>query len=152
VDILEDGLENPEVIALLLHHVETARAATAEGSAHALNLIGLRAPDVRFWSAWDQGKLLGVGALKRLSSTHAELKSMHTVEEMRGRGVGSAILRHIIDTARSSGICRISLETGASEYFEPARALYYRHGFHDCAPFGDYRPDINSVFLTLELS
>jgi len=152
LQIIEGGLENPLVIALLHHHVATARAATAEGSAHALDLTGLRASDVRFWSAWERESLLGIGALKRLSPNHGELKSMHTVEAMRGRGVGSAILRHIVDTARRAGMCRLSLETGASDYFRPARALYYSHGFADCEAFGDYRPDINSIFLSLELN
>jgi putative acetyltransferase len=151
VTIVCDGLDDARVQALLDHHVRTARAETAAGSAHALNLDGLRAPDVTFWSAWNDDALLGVGALKRLSSSHGEIKSMHTVQTNRRSGVGTAMLRHIIDAARAMGMTRLSLETGSWAYFEPARALYRRHGFVECPPFGEYVEDPNSVFLTLDL-
>jgi putative acetyltransferase len=147
----EGGLDDPRVRDLLEHHVRTARAATAVGSAHALDLDGLKATDVQFWSAWQGDTLVGVGALKRLSPSHGEIKSMHTVQTVRRRGVGTAMLRHIIDRARARGMTRLSLETGSWAYFEPARALYRRHGFVECPPFGDYVQDPNSVFMTLEL-
>ena len=149
--IAEGGLDDPRVIALLDAHVTRARAETARGSAHALDLSGLKAPDVTFWSVWDGDALLGVGALRALSADHGEVKSMHTAEAVRGRGVGSALLRHIVAAARARGMTRVSLETGSWPYFAPARALYARHGFADCPPFGDYRPDPNSVFMTLAL-
>lgn len=149
--IIEGGLDDPRVVALLDVHVSRARAETARGSAHALDLAGLRAPGMTFWSAWEGNEVVGVGALKQLSADHGEVKSMHTAEVARGRGVGSALLRLIMETARARGMTRISLETGAWPYFLPARALYARHGFVECGPFGDYRPDPNSVFLTLEL-
>ena len=145
-------MDDPRVIELLGAHVARARAETARGSAHALDLSGLRSPDITFWSAWDGDSLLGVGALKRLSDDHGEVKSMHTAEAARRRGVGSAILRHIIEAARARGMSRLSLETGSWAYFEPARALYARHGFAECPPFGEYRDDPNSVFMTLRLS
>jgi putative acetyltransferase len=104
-----------------------------------------------FWSAWEGAEVVGVGALRRLSADHGEIKSMHTAEVARGRGVGSAILREILAVARARGMTRLSLETGAWPYFAPARALYTRHGFVECAPFGDYRDDPNSVFMTLVL-
>ena len=153
--ITEGGLDDPQVIELLRVHLERARAETARGSAHALDLSGLRAPEVTFWSAWEgeaRDTLLGVGALKRLSADHGEVKSMHTAEAARRRGVGSAILRHIIASARARGMSRLSLETGSWPYFAPARALYAREGFAECPPFGDYRPDPNSVFMTIELN
>ena len=150
--IVEGGLDDPRVIELLHVHLTRARAETAPGSAHALDLSGLRSPDVTFWSAWEGDTLLGVGALKRLSADHGEVKSMHTAESARRRGVGGAMLRHIIGSARARGMSRLSLETGSWPYFEPARALYARHGFVECPPFGDYRPDRNSVFMTLLLS
>jgi putative acetyltransferase len=150
--ILEGGLDDPRVIALLQTHLLRARAETARGSAHALDLSGLRSPDVTFWSAWEDGTLAGVGALRRLTADHGEVKSMHTAEPMRRRGVGAAILRHVIAAALARGMSRLSLETGAWPYFEPARALYARHGFVECPPFGDYRSDPNSVFMTLVLS
>lgn len=152
--IVEGGLDDPRVVALLHTHRDRARAETAPGSAHALDLSGLRAPDLTFWSAWDgeaRETLLGVGALKRLTDDHGEVKSMHTAEAARGRGVGSAMLRHIVDAARARGMTRVSLETGAWDYFAPARAMYARHGFVECAAFGDYRPDPNSVFMTRAL-
>src|SRR5512140_1987003 len=152
MDIIEGGLDDPRVITLLHTHLARARRETAPGSAHALDLSGLRSADVTFWSAWEGDTLAGVGALRKLSTDHGELKSMYTAESMRRRGVGSAMLRHIIDSARTRGMSRLSLETGSWPYFEPARALYASHGFVECAPFGDYKPDPNSVFMTLELT
>ncbi|HET8835813.1 MAG TPA: GNAT family N-acetyltransferase [Gemmatimonadales bacterium] len=149
--IVEGGLDDPRVVALLHTHVTRARAETARGSAHALDLSGLRAPEIAFWTAWEGEDVVGVGALKRLSAEHGEIKSMHTAEAARGRGVGSALLRQIMAAARARGMSRLSLETGAWAYFVPARALYARHGFVECAPFGEYREDPNSVFMTLEL-
>jgi putative acetyltransferase len=139
------------VIDLLHTHVATARAETAPGSAHALDLTGLQSTEITVWTIWEGGALLGVGALKRLSADHGEVKSMHTAQAMRGRGAGSAMLRHIIAAARDAGLSRLSLETGAWDFFRPAHALYRRHGFTDCPAFGDYAPDPNSVFLTLDL-
>jgi putative acetyltransferase len=149
--IIEGGLDDPRVVALLHTHVTRARAETARGSAHALDLAALRAPEITFWSAWEGDAVVGVGALKRLSADHGEVKSMHTAEAARGRGVGSALLRQIVATARAAGMSRLSLETGAWPYFAPARALYARHGFVECGPFGDYREDSNSMFMSLEL-
>jgi putative acetyltransferase len=149
--IVEGDLDDQRVIDLLQVHLLRARAETARGSAHALDLSGLRAPDVTFWSAWDGDSLAGVGALRQLTASHGEVKSMHTAESMRRKGVGAAILRHIIAEARRRGMSRLSLETGSWPYFAPARALYARHGFVECEPFGDYRPDPNSVFMTLVL-
>jgi putative acetyltransferase len=150
--IIEGGLDDPRVVALLHTHVTRARAETARGSAHALDLPALKAPDIAFWSAWEGDAVVGVGALKRLSAEHGEIKSMHTAEAARGRGVGSALLRQIIAAARARGMSRLSLETGSWAYFLPARALYARHGFVECPPFGEYQADPNSVFMTLELT
>jgi len=151
VEIVAGCLSDPQVVRLLSVHVSTARAHTGADSAHALDLPGLQAPDISFWSAWEQGQLLAVGALKRLSPTHGEIKSMHTAEAARRRGIGSAMLQHIIDVARSSGMTRLSLETGSWAFFQPAVALYKRHGFVACAPFDTYRLDPNSMFLTRDL-
>jgi putative acetyltransferase len=149
--IIQGDFSDPRVIALLNIHLTNARAETAPGSAHALDLTGLQSPDISFWTIWDDETLLGFGALKRLSADHGEVKSMHTAQPMRGRGVGSAMLRHIIATARASGMSRLSLETGSWEYFWPARALYKSHGFVECPLFADYVPDPNSVFMSLDL-
>ena len=152
MDIREGGLDDPRVIALLHTHRTRARAETAPGSSHALDLAGLRAPEVTFWSAWEGDAVLGIGALKRLSAEHGEVKSMYTVEAARGRGVGAALLQRIMAAARARGLRRLSLETGSWPYFLPARALYARHGFVESGPFGEYTEDPNSVFMTVELS
>ncbi len=149
--ILPGDLEDPRVLALLDLHLRSARAATGPHSAHALDPLQLKSPEISFWTIWDADTLLGTGALKRLSSDHGEVKSMHTVQSMRRRGAGSAMLRHLIDTAKAAGMVRLSLETGSWGYFLPAVAFYRRHGFVQCPPFADYVPDPNSLFLTLAL-
>lgn len=149
--IVKDDLSDPSVIELLQMHVTRARANTARGSAHALDVTGLQTPDINLWTIWDDERLLGAGALKRLSADHGEVKSMYTAESARGRGVGSAMLRHIIATARGRGMSRLSLETGSWDYFRPAREFYKRHGFLECLPFGDYLLDPNSVFMSMDL-
>src|SRR5258708_34111138 len=120
--IIAGGLDDPQVIRLLRVHLTNARAQTAPGSAHALDLSGLKSPEIRFWSAWDEDNLLAVGAMKRLSQNHGEVKSMHTAEGVRGRGVGSAILQHIIDAARSGGVYKVKPAKGAMGGFQTARA------------------------------
>ena len=150
--IVEGGLDDPLVIELLHVHLTTARAATAPGSAHALDLGGLKAPEISFWTIWQGESLAGCGALKRLAADHGEIKSMHTARSLRGTGVGRAMLRHIVAEARARGLRRLSLETGSWDFFHPARTLYARHGFVECPPFPPYVADPNSVFMTLELA
>lgn len=149
--IVSGGLSDPRVIELLQTHLTRARAETAPGNAHALDLTALQSPDIRFWTIWEGDTLLGAGALKQLSADHGEVKSMYTAETMRGKGIGSAMLRHIIAAAQASGMSRLSLETGSWDYFQPARQLYKKHGFLECPPFADYVLDANSVFLSLNL-
>ena len=144
-------LTDPRVVDLLRYHLTSARAHTAPGSAHALDLVGMQAPNITFWTAWDGETLVAVGALNQLSEDHGEVKSMHTVQATRRKGVGSAMLEHIISVARSRRISRLSLETGSWDYFRPAVALYRKHGFIECPPFADYVPDPNSIFMTLDL-
>jgi putative acetyltransferase len=149
--IVSGGLDDPRVLALLELHVTRARSETARGSDHALDPSELKSPEISFWAVWDEGVLLGVGALKRLTPDHGEVKSMHTAESARRRGVGSVVLQQLIAEARERGMRRLSLETGSWDYFVPARAFYRRHGFVECAPFAEYEPDPNSVFMTLDL-
>jgi putative acetyltransferase len=151
IDIRTGDLSDPRVVGLLDHHYRTCHAVTPPGSAHVFDLSRLRSPDVDFWAAWEDDDLLAVGALKRLDHRHGEVKSMHTAENARRRGIAAAMLRHIIDAARAHGLERLSLETGSFAFFQPAVALYKAHGFVECPPFGDYRPDPNSTFLTLAL-
>ena len=149
--IVRGDLSDARVLALLETHLTQCRGETEPGSAHALDVRGLAAPDVDFFAAWDGEALVGVGALKRLGDGRGELKSMHTSAERRGAGAGAAMLAHLLDKARAQGLKRLSLETGSWDFFHPARRLYRRHGFRDCPPFASYRPDNNSLFLTLDL-
>jgi putative acetyltransferase len=151
VHIRIDDLRGPEIAALLATHVAFCRASSPPESTHVLDLDALRAPGITFWSAWDGPDLLGCAALKGLDPAHGEVKSMHTAARHRGRGVGLALLRQIVAEAQSRGYRRLSLETGSMAVFAPARALYARFGFVECPPFGDYRLDSNSVFMTIEL-
>lgn len=147
----EGNFEHPEVIALLHAHVTRARAETGRSSAHALDLSGLKNPDIRFWTLWQDEMVVGMGALKTLSADHGEIKSMHTAERARHQGIGRAMLAHIVAEAGRMGMSRLSLETGAWDYFRPARAFYRGSGFIECAPFADYKADPNSVFMTRTL-
>lgn len=143
--------DDARVIEALRAHFESAYANTAPGSAHALEIAALQTPQVRFWSAWDQGALLAIGALKWFAPGHAEIKSMYVVESLRRRGVGGMMLRHLIADARMGGGRQLWLETGAWDYFRPAVEMYLRHGFSESGPFGDYSADPNSMFMMLDL-
>jgi len=147
-----DDLSGREIAGLLDAHMQLMRETSPPESVHALDLDGLRAPEVTFWTVWDGASLLGCGALKALGPDHGEIKSMHTAAAARGRGVARAMLEHLLAEARARGYRRLSLETGSMGAFAPARALYAGFGFRDCPPFGDYVLDPNSVFMTLELS
>ena len=150
--IAEGGLEDARVLALVALHQRLAREATAPGFAFALDLSGLMVPQIRVFTAWEGDALLGVGALKSMTPDHGEVKSMHTAQAARRRGVGTALLRHIIAQARAAGMARVSLETGTSAYFAGAVALYLGAGFVPCGPFGDYAASAENRFLTLALS
>lgn len=146
-----DDLSGPEVRALLEEHLRTMHSLSPPESVHALDVAALRAPDITFWTVWDEHELLGCGALKALSSRHGEIKSMRTAVAHRRRGVARAMLEHIVGEARARGYERLSLETGSMPAFEPARRLYASFGFERCAPFADYVDDPNSVFMTVLL-
>ncbi|MEU6895048.1 GNAT family N-acetyltransferase [Streptomyces sp. NPDC046557] len=151
MDIAVDDLTGPEIARFLEEHVRQMRSITPEGSKHALDLDGLRNADTTVWSVWDGHTLVGCGAIKRLDAAHAELKSMRTRASRTGSGVASRLLEHIIAEARGMGYARLSLETGSSAFFLPARRLYEKFGFRECVPFAAYRPDPNSTFMTREL-
>jgi putative acetyltransferase len=140
-----------DVRALLERHLAFASSHSPAEDVHALDVEALIGPDITFVSCRAGERLLGVAALKQLDGRHAELKSMHTAEEARGRGVGRALVDHLIGVARSRGLARVSLETGTVASFAPAHALYAGAGFTPCGPFGGYRPGPNSTFLTLGL-
>jgi putative acetyltransferase len=150
--IRQDDLRGPEIARLLRTHLASAKLHSPPESVHALDLEALRAPEITFWTLWDGSDLLGCGALKEIDPLHGEIKSMHTAEACRRRGVGARILTHIIDEGRRRRYRRLSLETGSPEAFTPARALYARYGFVVCEPFANYQEDPYSVFMTLDLA
>lgn len=149
--IMEDDLTGPEIRALLEAHFAGMLANSPEGSCHFLDFDGLNARDVTFWSIWDGGALAGCGALKELDAEHGEIKSMRTHADHLRKGVGAVMLTHIISEARERGYRRLSLETGSTEAFTPALALYEAHGFQFCPPFGDYVEDPFSRYMTLAI-
>lgn len=151
IAIREGGLDETQVQDLLRLHASGMLANSPAGRCHFLDLSGLQAANVSFWSAWEGDALLGMGALKQLDAAHGEVKSMRTVPAQLGKGVGAAMLEHILATARARGLQRLSLETGSAPAFEAAIRLYTRYGFVPCPPFGDYQQDPHSLFLTLTL-
>jgi putative acetyltransferase len=146
-----DDPRKEDVRALLETHLAFSRGHGPAEDEHALDVTGLLADDVSFFSVREDGRLLGVGALRQLDETHAELKSMHTADAARGRGVGRAMVEHLLGVARARGCRRVSLETGSMAAFAAARALYASVGFVPCEPFAGYRPSPNSVYMTVEL-
>ena len=146
-----DDLSRLQVHALLEEHLANMYELSPPEQVFALDLSKLRAPDITFWTVWDAGTLLGCGALKELSPTHGEIKSMRTPALARGKGAGRAVLEHIISVARQRGYKRLSLEAGTHPAFEPAHNLYRSKGFEMAGPFGSYSADPHSVFMALEL-
>ena len=151
MDIRIDDLSGPEVKRILTDHLEDMFATSPPECVFALDLEGLKKPNITFWTVWEDSQLLGCGALKTLDGTHGEIKSMRTTSAARNKGVASTLLRHILDTAKQKGLNKISLETGSQDFFEPARKLYAKHDFSECGPFSDYKLDPYSVFMTRAL-
>ena len=150
-EISVDDPRRPDVQALLERHLTFALSASPPEHSFALDVDGLLDPAITFCSLRADGELLGIGAIKRLDAEHAEIKSMHTTQAARGRGVGRAMLSHLLGLARSRGYRRVSLETGTMAEFAPARALYASAGFEACGPFADYQPSADNYFMTLAL-
>jgi putative acetyltransferase len=156
ISIDRDDPTRGDVHQLLSEHLADMFATSPAESVHALDHSALSVPSITFWTAREDGDLLGCGALKLLESAgrfpaHGEIKSMRTTAAARGRGVATLMLRHILTDARARNLERIYLETGAEDYFAPARRLYIRNGFTECPPFADYALDPNSVFMELRL-
>lgn len=151
IRIIDDDLKRPEVHALLSAHLDFTAGESPPESRHALDLDALRVPEISFWTAWDGNDLLGCCALKDLGGKHGEIKSMHTAQRHRSKGIAAKLVLHAIAIAQNRFYERLSLETGSMESFAPARALYAKHGFVLCEPFADYKEDPNSSFMTLKL-
>ena len=145
---IEGNFDHPEVNDLLTKHFIELRAASPEGSAHVLDIPGLRVPSIKFWSLWENKKLFGCGALKFLSKEHGEFKSIRVHENFKNQGNGIKIIQHLISEAKKLQIKRISIETGAGSFFEPARKLFKKCNFKPCKPFAHYKVDKNSIYLT----
>ena len=148
---IEGNFDDPEVNKLLTKHFVELRAASPEGSAHVLDIPGLKVPSIKFWSLWDENKLIGCGALKFLNKNHGEFKSIRIHDNFRKQGQGINVINHLINEAKKLNIKRISIETGAGDFFIPARKLFKRTGFIECEPFAHYKKDINSVYLTKKI-
>ena len=146
---IEGNFDNPEVNELLTKHFVELRAASPEGSAHVLDIPGLKVPSIKFWSLWDDKKLIGCGALKFLDKDHGEFKSIRIHDNYRMQGQGINVINHLIHEAKKLIINRLSIETGAGDFFIPARKLFKKTGFMECEPFAHYKDDINSVYLTM---
>ena len=152
MEIRVDDLNGPEIAGLLQGHLDHMATLSPPDTVHALDLAALRVPEVTFWTVWDGADLLGCGALKELDPTFAEIKSMRTAPEHRGKGVAERLVRHILDVAGQRGYQRISLETGTHADFEPAHRLYKRFGFDYGDAFADYAITPHNVCMTLELA
>ena len=145
---IEGNFNHPEVNQLLTIHFIELRAASPEGSAHVLDIPGLKVPSIKFWSLWENDLLMGCGALKFLDKEHGEFKSIRVHDDFRNKGIGTKVIKLLINEAKKLKIKRISIETGAGKFFEPARKLFQKCNFEPCEPFAHYKKDINSLYLT----
>ena len=148
---VEGNFNNVEVNELLIKHFIELRSVSPEGSTHVLDIDGLKDPSIKFWSLWENNKLIGCGALKFLEKDHGEFKSIRVADEFRKKGIGERIIKHLIDEAKKLEISKLSIETGAGEFFAPARKLFNKFGFKKSEPFAHYKVDPNSCYFTLDL-
>jgi|TARA_Y100000817_G_scaffold157545_1_gene123249 putative acetyltransferase len=145
---IEGNFDHPEVNELLNDHFIELRAASPKGSTHVLDIPGLKVPSIKFWSLWKDYQLVGCGALKFLDKDHGEFKSIRVHNNFRKKGNGIKVINHLIDEAKKLKIKKLSIETGAGEFFNPARKLFDKCGFKPCPPFAHYKEDINSLYFT----
>tara|TARA_X000000950_G_scaffold36288_1_gene38802 strand:+ start:1605 stop:2072 length:468 start_codon:yes stop_codon:yes gene_type:complete len=149
---IEGNFDHPEVNKLLTKHFIELRAASPEGSAHVLDIPGLKVPSIKFWSLWENENLFGCGALKFLDKEHGEFKSIRIHDSFRNKGNGIKVINHLIYEAKKLNIKKISIETGAGNFFIPARKLFKRCNFKSCEPFAHYKKDDNSIYLTKQIN
>ena len=149
---IEGNFDNPEVKDLLIKHFIELRSVSPEGSYHVLDIDGLKDPTIKFWSLWEENALIGCGALKFLDKDHGEFKSIRVNDKFRKKGNGIKVINHLIEKAKELNIKKLSLETGAGNFFFPARKLFNQCGFKICKPFSHYKKDINSVYMSLLIS
>ena len=149
---IEGNFGNSEVHEFLIKHFIELRSVSPEGSAHVLDIAGLKDPSIKFWSLWEESDLMGSGALKFLDKEHGEFKSIRVSDNFRGNGNGRKVINHLINEAKKLNIKRLSLETGAGDFFLTARKLFSKCGFEPCEPFSHYKKDINSIYMTMLIS
>ena len=149
---IEGNFDNPEVDELLRKHFIELRSVSPAGSTHVLDIDGLKNPSIKFWSLWENEKLMGCGALKFLNESHGEFKSIRVADQYRRKGYGKKIISHLIAEAKELKIKKISIETGSGEFFKSARRLFKNFGFEKCEPFSHYKTDANSCYMTLEIN
>ena len=148
---IEGNFDNSEVNNLLTKHFIELRSVSPAGSTHVLNIDGLKDPSIKFWSLWENNELIGCGALKFLEKNHGEFKSIRVADQFRKKGIGERIINHLIEEAKKLKISKLSIETGAGDFFLPARNLFSKFGFKICPPFAHYKDDPNSCYYTLNL-
>jgi len=149
---IEGNFDNTEVNEMLIKHFIELRAVSPEGSAHVLDIKGLEDPTIKFWSLWEDNELMGSGALKFIEKKHGEFKSIRVNDKFRKKGNGIKVVNHLIDEAKKLKVKKLSLETGAGNFFVPARKLFDQCGFKVCEPFSHYKKDINSVYMSMLIS
>ena len=148
---IEGNFDNPEVNELLNKHFIELRSVSPAGSTHVLDIAGLKDQSIKFWSLWKNNEIIGCGALKFLEKNHGEFKSIRVTDKFRKTGIGEKLIDHLIEEAKKLEISKLSVETGAGEFFLPARKLFSKFGFKACPPFAHYKEDPNSCYYTLNL-
>ena len=148
---VEGNFDDPQVNELLKKHFVELRSVSPAGSTHVLDIAGLKDQTIKFWSLWDKNELIGCGALKFLEKGHGEFKSIRVADKFRGKGIGKKIIQHLIKESKALEIKKLSIETGAGDFFIPARKLFLDFGFKPCQPFAHYKTDPNSCYFSLNL-
>jgi len=148
---IEGNFDNPDVNELLNKHFAELRSVSPAGSTHVLDIAGLKDQSIKFWSLWKNNEIIGCGALKFLEKNHGEFKSIRVTDKFRKTGIGEKLIDHLIEKAKKLEISKLSIETGAGEFFLPARKLFSKFGFKACPPFAHYKEDSNSCYYTLNL-
>ena len=148
---IQRNFDNSEVNEQLLNHFKELRSVSPEGSTHVLDIPGLKDPSIKFWSIWEDSKLVGCGAIKLFDQKHGEFKSIRVTNEFRKKGYGEKILKHLLIKAKNLNLKKLSIETGSGEFFRPARELFQKIGFKKCPPFAHYKEDPNSCYMNLDI-
>ena len=148
---IEGNFDNSEVNELLLNHFKELRSVSPEGSTHVLDISGLKDPSIKFWSIWEDSRLVGCGAIKLFDQKHGEFKSIRVTNDFRKKGYGEKILKHLLIKAKSLNLRKLSIETGSGDFFKPARELFQKIGFKKCPPFAHYKEDPNSCYMNLDI-